>query len=375
MKQSLRPSSLIHGVRATATLLLLIAWLSPSGNLYAQTESDTLKPTTFYMDPATGELTPVEKKSAANEADTLKSTKLYIDWETKKLIIDREEKTANEPDSLKSTIFYMDQDTGELKPVSPDINPNLKLYDTIPRFINRIVDIGFGFAFPLRDFHASDPSNEISGYALPGYSVSTGLFLGFTDGSEAGWYFGAAYSGFRKSMDYVDSLNAVLPDFTVNEGEEDEALESLRVNPDYRPRYDIFSLRTGFAFEGSDERISAYGSLLINMNFSRINSFTFEGTDLTGNRIRMSGGISTGFTASFGLRFQQQISLGVAFHYIGAPGMQFNEMDQRRVEQNTFDDGFENFPLDRRIHFLEVKMGYSFVKRGGWRVPKVRVIN
>ena len=316
MKQTLSPSYLIRGLRPASTLLFFIAWLCPSGNLFAQNEADTLKSEIFYKDPA----------------------------------------------------------TGELKPLAGEINTDWDLYYTLPRFNNRIINFGFSLAFPLRDFHASDPANARSGYAAQGYSVSTGLFLGFSEGSEAGWYFGAAYSGFRKSMDFVDSLNAVMPVITANQGTPNESQERLVVDPDYQPRYDIFSLQSGLAFEGSDERVAAYGSLMININLTRVNRFDLLNPALDEPEMRAPWGLSTGFSATFGLRFQQQLSLGLAFHYIGAPTLRFNEVKLHR-EQGLLDDVFAAFPSDRHIHFLEVKMGYSFIKRGGWRASRAKALN
>jgi hypothetical protein len=291
------------------------------------------------MDPATGKFKPVKKKNAQNEVDSLMAAK-----------------------------FYLDPATGELKPLGEKINPDWKLYDTIPRFNNHIIDIGFGFAFPLRDFHATDTANGSSGYVAQGYSLSTGLFLGFAEGSEAGWYLGASYSGFRKSSTFAESLNAALSIYQT--GEEDE-IEILRLDPNYRPRYDIYSLRTGFAFEGSDARVSVYGSLLADLNFTRINRFTLENTDLDRKKIRTPLASSSGFTAAFGLRFQQQLSLGIAFHYIGETSLLFNPSDRRDLPDGIF----SGLSLQRRIHFLEVKMRYSFIKRGGWKPPKVQAAN
>lgn len=273
----------------------------------------------------------------------------------------------NESDSLAAPTFAMDPASGELLPVSPS-----STYDTIPRFTNHIIHLGFGFAFPLRDFHASDPTNEIAGYAAPGYSLSTGVFVGFAKGSEAGWYFGAAYSGFRKSSVFVDSLNSAIAAYQPDEAGGGEPPEALLVDPGYRPRYDVFSLSTGFAFDGSDERVSAYGSLLINFNYSRMNRFDVLNNEAAEMEIqfRTPSVMSTGFSAAFGLRFQQQFSVGIAFHYIGAPTLEINEWGTNDIREINFDD----ICTDRRIHFLEVKMGYAFVNRGNPRPPKVEYV-
>lgn len=213
----------------------------------------------------------------------------------------------NEPDSLRSPRMIMDPATGELRPVSgAEIKP----------FKNYIVEVGASLAFPLQDFHAADPANERAGYALQGFSLSTGVFLGFSESSEAGWYFGAAYSGFRISSDFTDPFNSAPPVWPPAEGEEQP---DFRVDPDHLQRCHIFSLRTGFSFEGSNENVSAYGSLLANMNIISMNRVPMDEitpTGLTSRRyaIGFEPVFSSGISAEFGLRFQQQLSVGIAWH-------------------------------------------------------------
>lgn len=246
------------------------------------------------------------------------------------------------------------------------------VYDTIPQFYNRIWNLGFGLAFPLQDFHASDPQNPMSGYALQGVSLSTGLYLGFKEGSEAGWYFGAGYSSFR-TAGFIDSLQAsaasisALP--TLEAG-------SVTIEEDYRPRYNIISLSTGFAFEGSKEEVSAYGALLLNVNFTNMNSFGLENTLMEEVEVGVPFAVSTGFSAKLGLRFQQQFNVGVAWHYLGMPEMGFDRPGASSggvIQSSNPIARFASIPMARRIHFLEVHLGYAFIKRGGYRPPRVNV--
>ncbi len=246
----------------------------------------------------------------------------------------------------------------------------IQVYDTIPRFYNRIWNIGFGFAFPIQDFHSSDPQNKLAGYALQGLSFSVGLFSGFSEGSEAGWYFGAAYSSFN-TAGFIDSLQVnasrieLLP--SVESG-------TVFINEDYRPRYQIFSFSTGFAFEGSDERVSAYGSLLINANFTRVNSFRLVHPSVAENKVVFPFKISNGFSAKFGLRFQQQFSIGLGWHYLGRPDLEIDARDAFLTQNQAVIavDAFGSIPGSRRINFLEVNMSYAFVRRGGYRAPQIR---
>lgn len=254
---------------------------------------------------------------------------------------------------------------------TPELSKPYSVYDTIPRFYNRIWNLGFGFAFPLQDFHASDPQDTLSGYALQGVSLSTGLFLGFKEGGEAGWYFGAAYSGFN-TAGFMDTLQASAAQIesmpTVEAG-------SVTINEDIIPRYDILSLSTGLAFEGSDARVSVYGSLLANINFTRMNTVGLEHPTFATQRMSVPFAVSTGFTAKFGFRFQQQLNVGVAWHYLGRPVMNYSSSEPGifGFTDGQEDEPLSNIPMSRRINFLEVQLGYAFIKRGGYRPPRVKI--
>lgn len=272
----------------------------------------------------------------------------------------------NKADSLKSTTYRIDQATGEFQIDSVSIP-----YDTIPKIQNYIFQYGFGAAIPISDFRSSDAANNFAGYALPGFSLSTGVFVGFDETSEAGWYFGAAYSNFSKSHVFADSLAAALDAFEPEpvEGVETEPA-GVTLGPDYRPRYDMLSLRTGLAFEGSDKRVSAYGGLILSLNFIRMNNIPLRGNIPAGmrsaqNQFQVPTIITTGVSASFGLRFQQQFSVGVAWHYLGSPDLTFERPENGSAPPVVFQD----ISMQRRIHFLEVRIGYGIATRAGWKTP------
>lgn len=274
----------------------------------------------------------------------------------------------NEGERPKSPAYIVGPVSGATQ---ADVDPIAA--DTVPRFYNYVAEFGFGLAFPLRDFHASDPGNEFAGYALQGYSLSTSLFMGFTGNSEAGWHFGASYTTFRKSPAFTDTLRSMLDAFEPDEGESQEG--TLSVADDFRSRYDVFSLRTGFGFEGSDQRVSAYGSFMLNLNFIHLNRILLE-TDGTAQSLRAQGGefhsdvqITSGISASFGLRFQQQLSVGLTWHYLGTAEMSYDRRRSNLPAETVLND----LPMQRRFHFLEVKLGYGLAKRSGEREPKVKL--
>ncbi|MCA1752976.1 MAG: hypothetical protein LC670_14525 [Flavobacteriales bacterium] len=304
MKPTIRTSGNTSHFHRFRIFILLITWFSLSGNVFAQSESDSLKSPRMIMDPATGELRP------------------------RPILVSGVEPTP---------------------------------------FKNYIVELGAGLAFPLQDFHSADPANERAGYALQGFSLSTGVFVGFSENSEAGWYFGAAYSGFRKSSDFADSLATAPPIWPPGDGEEQS---TFRVNPDHQQRYHIFSLRTGFAFEGSNENVSAFGNVMANMNIISMNRIPLDEIRISGTTpgsyaIGFEPVISSGISAAFGLRFQQQLSVGIAWHYLGSPEMSFLEGPVEGSPPIAFSD----FALQRRIHFLEVKLSYGITPRSGARLP------
>lgn len=283
--------------------------------------------------------------------------------------------------SLSGNVFAQSEtDSLEVLPYPTDASSSKFRYDsseffidTIPRFYNRIAEFGFGLTFPLRDFHASDPTNEFAGYALQGFSLNASVFTGFSDGGRAGWFFGAAYSHFKKSETFADSLRSIIAAFEPAEGENQEG--TINFSEDFRPRYDIFSLRSGFAFEGSDERVSAFGGLLLNINLILMNPILLR-TDGTAPSLRAQAGkfrssaqFTTGISATFGLRFQQQLSVGITWHYLGTADLSYVRRDGRDAAGSVLRD----LPLQRRIHFLEVKLGYGIAKRSGEREPKVKL--
>ena len=223
-------------------------------------------------------------------------------------------------------------------------------------------DLQFGMAFPMQDFHDSDPENPLAGYAKQGYTLGASMMLGFGGKGNTGVHLGIAYTGMRLHPTFRDSVFAAAD--RVN-----QVAESIFLpDEDYKPRYDIIQFNTGWAYEGSSESVAAYARVTVGMNLTRISGTTFERTTFlpveTTNRLTETSNrltISTGHSIEFGLRFQKQLSLGLAWHYLGEPDIDYGV--HRRPSEFP-EDAFDHLATQRRIHLLEVKLGYGFDYRG-----------